>query len=149
MKKLILVTVIIGAALVMYHAPSAMGFSDTGGTCGGDCTQCHKLNIDQASEIIKSLNPAVTVKSVRLSSVGGLWEVVFEAKGQTGIAYLDFALKNLINGSIISIEGRSDITRQRLYDLNKIDLSAIPLDDALYMGNKDAVHKLIVFDDPD
>jgi len=44
---------------------------------------------------------------------------------------------------------RQNLTGQRFSDLNRVDLSTIPLEDAIVLGNRDAKRKVIVFDDPD
>ena len=42
-----------------------------------------------------------------------------------------------------------NLTGVRYTDLNRVDVSMIPLDDAIVYGNPRAKHKVIVFDDPD
>ena len=81
--------------------------------------------------------------------VKGLWEVDIDAAGKKGPLYVDFSKKYLISGAVVSIKDKKNLTQERLTELNKVDVSKIPLDDALVMGDKDAKHRVIVFDDPD
>ena len=69
--------------------------------------------------------------------------------GKKVVVYLDYAGKNLIAGNLFSLQTRTNLTQERLQEINRIDVSQIPLDDALVMGEKDAKYKVIVFDDPD
>ncbi|MBE9531975.1 MAG: DsbC family protein, partial [Proteobacteria bacterium] len=79
------------------------------------------------------------------SAVKGLWEVELETqKGQSAIVYIDFAKQYLVEGRFTEL---ADIGRPP--KLEKVDLTKIPLDDAIVMGNAKAKNKLIVFDDPD
>ncbi|MBS1114563.1 MAG: hypothetical protein H6Q94_292, partial [Nitrospirae bacterium] len=51
--------------------------------------------------------------------------------------------------NLFSLQTRTNLTQDRLQEINKIDVSQIPLNDALVMGENDAKYKVIVFDDPD
>jgi thiol:disulfide interchange protein DsbC len=50
---------------------------------------------------------------------------------------------------LISIVDKKNLTQERLTELNKVDVSQIPLDDALVMGDQNARIRVIVFSDPD
>ena len=52
-------------------------------------------------------------------------------------------------GSLISIRERKNLTQERVAELNKIDVSQIPLDNALVLGDRNARIKIISFHDPD
>jgi len=84
-----------------------------------------------------------------MSPSKGLWEVYGQSGGRKGVFYVDFSKKHAFLGSLISIAEKKDLSQERLSQLNKIDVSQIPLQDALVMGNPDAKFKVIVFDDPD
>jgi len=116
---------------------------------GEDCSKCHALTLEEASSIVKSINPDINVIGVTMGPIEGLWEIVIEARGQKGIAYIDFSKEHIVTGSVLKVSTRENLTSLRLYDLSKIDLSVIPLDEALVMGKKEARYKVVVFDDPD
>lgn len=116
-----------------------------------DCTKCHKITNDEALNVIKEdLGvPDVKILEVRPGPVKGLWEIAFEAESRKAVGYLDFSKQKIIFGNIFQIKTRTNLTGERLYNLNKIDISQIPLNEALLMGDKSASKKVIVFTDPE
>ena len=89
--------------------------------------------------------------SIRNSPVNGLWEVAVENKGQRFVIYVDFSKRYVTGGSFIDYAIHKDITRERIDELNKdrrVDLSKVPLQDALVIGKADAQVKVVVFTDP-
>jgi len=107
------------------------------------------LSISEASTLLKNIAPNLKVTAVRMSPVEGLWEVDIEAGNRKGLLYIDSSKKYLIQGTVIEIEGKKNLTQDRLSELNKVDVSQIPLDDAIVMGDENAKHRVIVFDDPE
>jgi thiol:disulfide interchange protein DsbC len=107
------------------------------------------LGIDEALTILKGFDPNIKVLAVKPSPVEGLWEVDIEVGGKKGLVYVDATREYLISGSIIDIKGKKDLTQERLSEINKVDVSQIPLDDAIVIGNKEASYRVIVFDDPE
>ncbi len=103
----------------------------------------------EAIEVLRVLDPNVNVLSVEHAPVEGLWEVAIDSSGGKGMVYIDFAKKNILIGNILNIATKTNLTKKKFDEINRIDTSLIPLDDALVMGNPDAKHKVIVFDDPD
>ncbi len=116
---------------------------------GKDCSKCHILSKSEAKDLLKKIIPDVVILDIRLSSVRGFWEVYSEQTGRKGLVYIDFAKKHFFSGSLISIAERKNLTQERLLELTKIDVSQIPLDDALVMGDQKARIRVIVFSDPD
>jgi hypothetical protein len=107
------------------------------------------LSIDEALILLKDLDPNVKVIAVKAGPVEGLWEVDIESGGKKLAVYVDNSKKYLISGSIIDMKAKRNLTQERLDEINKIDVSQIPLDDALVMGDKEAKYRVIVFDDPE
>ena len=124
---------------------SAYGFE----TRGQDCVKCHTLGNDEARELLKGIIPDVRIMEIRISPVKAVWEVFLETKGKKGLAYVDFSKKYLIHGPIVSINEKKDLSRERLIELSKIDVSQIPLQDALIMGDPEATTRIIAFTDPE
>jgi thiol:disulfide interchange protein DsbC len=125
-------------------------FSFAGGCFSAE--KPHKENIlskDEALNLLKDLVPNLKILEVRTIPVKGLWEVDIEAGKRKGIVYIDFSKKYMIQGAVFDIKAKTNLTQERFVEINKVDVSQIPLDDALVMGNKDAKHRVIVFDDPD
>ncbi len=148
MMRLPIILIVLSIAVAGFFAKDAAGFRSRLGP-DGDCAQCHTLGIEEAASVIKAMNPSIKVLGVAMGPVEGLWEVVIEARGKKGIAYVDFSKKHLITGSILKVTTKENLTSLRLYDISKVDLSVVPLDEALVLGKRDAKYKVIVFDDPD
>jgi|Deesub1362B_J571_1020462.scaffolds.fasta_scaffold00152_9 thiol:disulfide interchange protein DsbC len=119
------------------------------GGCEPDCQKCHTLSSEEARDLLKELIPDLKVIGVRIAPAKGLWEIAVESRGKKGIAYVDFAKENVIIGQIVKIKTRENLTRERFEELNRIDFSQIPLDNAIVMGNPKAENKVVIFDDPD
>jgi thiol:disulfide interchange protein DsbC len=107
------------------------------------------MTSSEALSTLKEIIPEVKVLEVNVTPVQGLFEVVVETKGQKGIIYLDAQRKYLISGSIVDVATKENLTQERFSEVNKVNVSEIPLDDALVMGDKNAPKKVIVFTDPD
>jgi len=116
---------------------------------GLDCSKCHTLTPAEAKELIKGLYPDAKVVEVNPTPMKTAWEVFVDLAGRKGILYIDFPKKHVILGSIVSIKDRKNLTQERFAELNKIDVSQIPLEDALVMGDDKARIRVIVFTDPD
>lgn len=116
---------------------------------GQDCSKCHTLNPTEATDLLKNLFPDIKVLNISMSPTKGLWEVFGQSGGRKAIFYVDFAKKHALLGSMISIAEKKNLSQERMSELNRIDVSQIPLQDALVMGDPNAKFKVIVFDDPD
>jgi len=110
-----------------------------------------KCNIskEEAYNVLKGFDPRAKVIGVRKSPVEGLCEISLKVNNKTVLIYIDSSKKNLVLGSIVDVKSRVNLTQERMTDINRIDTSRIPLDDALILGKADAKYKVIVFDDPD
>ena len=125
------------------------GYSYGFETKGQECSKCHTLNRDEAKDLLKNVIPDVVILDVRLSPVKGVWEVDLESRGRKAIVYVDFLKKHFFSGALVSIAERKNLTQERSIELNKVDVSQIPLEDALVMGDQKARIRVIVFTDPD
>ncbi len=116
---------------------------------GQDCSKCHTLKKEEAASILKTFDQSIKVLSVNKSRAQYLWEVSYESKGKKGILYIDFPKKHLFVGTLIKVQGKENLTEDSLSKLKKVNVSQIPLKDALLVGSKSAKHKIIVFVDPE
>jgi len=140
MKKSIAVMV---AGLLISVPLSAHAFP----TKKGDkaCTECHQLSKKEAEELVKKIAPNGKVTDVKVAPLKSVWQIDVDAgEGKHGTIYLDFSKKFVIAGQIVPVEtiGKQPPPR-------KVDVSKIPLDDALMVGAATARKKVIVFTDPD
>jgi thiol:disulfide interchange protein DsbC len=121
--------------------------------CGAkNCMECHSISKQDVAGILTKLDAGhVKVLDIQMSPVRGLWEVSIDDKGQRGVLYIDFSKKYIVSGSIIDVGQRIDVTQKRQDALQRdrrVDVSKIPLHDAIIMGNPNAAKKVIMFTDP-
>lgn len=98
---------------------------------------------------LQRLIPGTDILSIQPAPLEGFWEAVINDRGRKTVIYIDPGKEYIIAGSIIHIASRTDLTKRKMDELNRIDISTIPLDDAIVLGNPEAKHKVIVFNDPD
>lgn len=115
---------------------------------GQDCSKCHTLGRDEAKDLLKNIIPGVIIFDIRLSPAKGFWEVSVESGGRKGLVYVDFLKKYFFSGALISIAEKKNLTQERLIELKRVDVSQIPLDDALVMGDPKARIRVIAFINP-
>jgi thiol:disulfide interchange protein DsbC len=108
-----------------------------------------ELDEQRAELALKALDPKIQVLSVKPTPIEGLFEVVAQSNNKKGIIYLDSKGENAFFGSIVEVATKTNITKLSIDEINKVDFSSIPLEDALVMGDPDAPYKVVVLDDPD
>lgn len=114
-----------------------------------DCSKCHVLTKEEAASILKQVIPTAKVLGIRNSQFMSFWEVSVEAGGKKTLVYVDMSKKYLFSGSLLDLKAKRNLTEERLSELNKVNVSTIPLKDALVLGDPNARNRVIVFDDPD
>ncbi|MDR3580924.1 MAG: DsbC family protein [Oryzomonas sp.] len=121
---------------------------------GTDCTSCHSLSVQDASELLK--NTGGMVKSVKPAPVKGLFELLVEKDGRTGIIYVDYAKKILMQGFAIDLATlkplmahSQELAAEQPKQATSVDVTSLPLDNAIVIGNPKGARKLYVFTDPD
>lgn len=148
MRKLLITLVFLSSVMFV---SSVFAF----GGCEQDCQKCHSLSKEDAKQIFVKLQaPDIEVIEIKMSPIGGLWEVIFENQGMRGMTYISFSKKYVMGGQIFEVDTSSNKSQERLQKMGDesqkyIDPSAVSLDNALLLGEKDARHKVIVFTDPD
>lgn len=120
--------------------------------CGGVCATCHTLTEKDATELLKKTGSTVT--SVKQSPANGLFELLVEREGQKGILLMDYGKKHLIQGMVVDIETLQPVSAHQLNvpqpkQQTSIDVTTIPVNNAVIMGNPKGTKKLYVFTDPD
>ncbi|HEY5521758.1 MAG TPA: DsbC family protein [Desulfuromonadaceae bacterium] len=120
--------------------------------CGGVCATCHTLTEKDATELLKKTGSTVT--SVKKSPANGLFELLVEREGQKGILLMDYGKKHLIQGMVVDIETLQPVSAHQLNvpqpkQQTSIDVTTIPVNNAVIMGNPKGTKKLYVFTDPD
>lgn len=149
MKKFFLCFLLLTAYFLLIIG-NAYSFSNGG--CEGDCKKCHSLSTQEVNGILKKINLSrAKILNIQLSPVKSLWEIHIDDNGKKGIFYVDFSKKFLLSGSIIEVDTGSNKTVEsaQKIPIGKVDVSKIPVNNALVIGNVHAPKKVIVFTDPD
>jgi len=131
-------------ALLILHLPAPAGAFQKEAAKG--CVECHKLTKEEAGKILGKL--VDNVVGVVQGPFPGIWEVDVARDGKTYPLYLDYSLKYLFNGQFIRLAGMENLTGLRYQDLNRVDVSSIPLENAIRVGSPSARKKVIVLTDP-
>jgi thiol:disulfide interchange protein DsbC len=148
--------IIIGAAVFfalcgivnLISPAAAYSFGGEGEGCGeGECKDCHYIDLEETRELLKGV--VDTVERVDFAEVPGLFICEVSGQGQRGVLYLDFSKKFIITGKTFKLEQvKENLARTRDREKIRVDLTTIPLDDALVLGSKKAKYKVLVFTDP-
>jgi thiol:disulfide interchange protein DsbC len=120
--------------------------------CGGACNVCHTLTVKDAGELLKNIG--VTVKSVKEAPAKGLFELLVEKDNKQGIIFVDYGKKHLMQGMIVSLETMQPVSAHaqdlpQPKQVTSVDVSKIPVDKAVIMGNPKGSKKIYIFTDPD
>ena len=134
------------AMILVLQFPDTAGAFRNGAGSAKECTECHKLTKEEAGKLLGKI--AQTVVAVLPGPFPGVWEVDVARGGRTYPLYLDYSLKYLFNGQFIRLAGMENLTGLRYQDLNRVDVSSIPLKDAIVVGSRSAKKKVIVLTDP-
>jgi thiol:disulfide interchange protein DsbC len=135
----------LAAFLALFLSAPAEAFQKEPAPAKG-CAECHKLTKEEAGKILGKM--VDNVVGVVQGPFPGIWEVDVARSGKTYPVYVDYSLKYLFNGQFIRLADMENLTGLRYQDLNRVDVSSIPLKDAIVMGNKKAKKGIIVLSDP-
>jgi thiol:disulfide interchange protein DsbC len=141
---------VFAAAILFLNAAPAHAFSASG--CDGDCNKCHSITNEDVTGMLKKMNSNAKIVGIKMSPVKGLWEITVDDTGRRGLFYTDFTKKFFVAGPIVAFDDSSNRTRESVYNTQnnrKVDVSRIPLGNALVLGSASAHKKVIVFTDPD
>lgn len=144
MRRIVLPLVVGIVVLAPWTAARAF---EKGGCGGGACADCHSLTKEEAAKVLAGMVDKVL--SVEMSPVGGLWTVGVEKDGNKWPVYIDFSKKFLVNGQVIRLATRENVTDTQAMGMTRVDVSEIPLDNAIVIGDPKAGTRIIVFSDPD
>lgn len=132
--------------LTLFLGVYAHGFGGDG-CSSGNCVDCHSLSKEQAMEALAPIGQ-LKVTGVEMSEIPGFWNVHVAKDNLRIPLFIDFSLRYVIQGKVLDVTSRDDIIYQNFVKLNPVDVSKIPLENSLVVGDPDAKHKIFVFDDP-
>jgi thiol:disulfide interchange protein DsbC len=135
----------LAAFLALFLSAPAEAFQKEPATAKG-CAECHKLTKEEAGKLLGKV--VDNVVGIAQGPFPGIWEVDVAREGKTYPLYLDYSLKYLFNGQFIRLADMENLTGRRYQDLNRVDVSSIPLKDAILVGSKSGKKKVIVLTDP-
>lgn len=132
---------------LLLTAAVAFAFQGGGadGCAAGECKDCHNLETKEVATMLKI--PESNILSLNFSDVPGLWEVEVAMQGKTFPVFIDFSKEFLIQGRVMRLKAPDEAKKDAAPKI--VDVSKIPVDDALLLGKADAKRKIIVFDDPE
>ncbi len=84
------------------------------------------------------------IEEVRLSAMPGLWEIRIGNE----IRYTDATGSYLIEGELIDLKTRKNLTEERMTKINAVDFASLPLKDAIVWKNGNGKRRIAVFADP-
>jgi len=84
------------------------------------------------------------IEEVRQSPMAGLWEIRIGNE----VRYTDATGSYLVEGELIDLRTRKNLTEERLSKINAIDFAALPLKDAVVWKNGNGKRRIAVFADP-
>jgi len=146
MQKVLYITLFVFLSVVAHSSASSKD------GCIGECASCHKLSIQESEELLKKTGGTVT--SIKQAPISGLFELLMEKDGKKGVIYIDYAKKNFMQGFIVNFETLKKVSahdkelpQPKL--VTHADPGAIPVENAIIMGNPQGSKKMYVFTDPD
>jgi thiol:disulfide interchange protein DsbC len=105
------------------------------------------LTNEEASPILKEfIKTEFRILEIREAPLEGFWEVACEIGQERVIIYVDKNLRFIIHGQILDRQTKRNMTLDRLRDFRRVNTSALPLENAIPMGQ--GRRKLYVFTDP-
>jgi len=84
------------------------------------------------------------IDEVKLSAMPGLWEI----RIGTDIRYTDVSGNYLIEGELIDVRAKRNLTEERVNKLTAVDFASLPLKDALMWKVGNGKRRIAVFADP-
>lgn len=94
--------------------------------------------------ITERMPNAPKIDEVRPSPMPGLWEIRIGNE----IRYTDPTGTYLIEGELIDLKAKKNLTEDRVAQLNRVDFAALPFKDALVWKNGSGKRRIAVFADP-
>jgi thiol:disulfide interchange protein DsbC len=105
------------------------------------------LTNEEASPLLKEfIKTEFRILEIREAPLEGFWEVVTEIGQERTIIYIHKNLRFIIHGQILDRQIKRNITLDRLRDFRRVNISTLPLENAIPMGQ--GKRKLYVFTDP-
>lgn len=117
-----------------------------------DCESCHTLTINEASRLLHKTGG--TVKSIKSSPIKGMYEILIDKDGKSGVIYIDYRKKYFMQGMIVDFDNLNTVTAHGLElppfkQPTFLDVRNIPLNNAIIIGNPNGNKRIFVFTEPE
>ncbi len=89
------------------------------------------------------------IKVLEERNLGSLKELVVERNGKKMLIYMSKDGKYLLIGALVDAKTGKNLTKERYREINRVDVSKLPLEDALKITFGKGGKKLIMISDPD
>lgn len=100
--------------------------------------------LDQVKQRFEAQFEGIHIDEVSPTPFAGLLELRLGKEVLYTNPNVDFVLQ----GSLVDVASRTDLTAQRLEQLNRVDFSTFPLDQAIKQVKGDGSRQMVVFEDP-
>jgi len=143
MKKFQGVAVVSAVLFLFMFTPASQAADKSEKNVAEKCPALEKKKVDA---VVKKLVPDANIGEIKESPVKGVWEIAIEKNGKRGAISLDCSGKYLVQLMPLEAYLKQMEAQQAP---QKVDVSKIPLGDAITVGANAAAKKVIVFSDPD
>lgn len=119
--------------------------SEQGEGSGAVTTQsAQPAALEQIKSKFEAAFDGIEVDEVRPTPFAELYEV----RLGTELLYTNEALDFVLQGALVDVSTLTDLTAQRVEELNRVDFAQLPLDAAIKQVKGDGSRQLVVFEDP-
>ncbi len=102
-------------------------------------------DVDTLAKNLKNNYPNLSAKAVGESPVDDIYEV--QVAGN--LVYTNEDARYFFVGNLVDFKNKTNVTEQRQQELSQIDISQLPLEDAIKNVKGNGERKLYIFSDPD
>jgi len=132
--------------IALAFMPGSLAAFDKNDPSSKPCAACHSITREEVATLIGAEKE--NIKEIVPGPFQGIWEAQLLVSGKVYLVYVDYSKKYLLQGHIMRFSNKEDLTQARMDDLNRVDVSSIPLDNAIVLGNHSSNKKIIVLTDP-
>lgn len=121
---------------------AALAFSVGLGVAG--TTQAQNTEYPEVRQKLEATFVDIAIDEIRPTPFPGILEVRIGNE----LVYVNPEVDFLLQGSLVDVKQRIDLTSQRKEELNRVDFSQLPLDKAIKTVKGDGSRQMVVFEDP-
>lgn len=100
--------------------------------------------LEQAKKRFETEFDGIEVDAVSATPFDG----ILELRLGNDLLYTNANVDFVLQGSLVDVSSRTDLTAQRLEELNRVDFASFPLDKAIKLVKGNGSRQVVVFEDP-